>query len=495
MRAAARSTALSATNSSTGDFSGLAIRLAIAFVLALMLLLMWSPAVVHAQGSATRQTPPATIVVEKASGETLHDIAVRILKDSTRWRAIATANGLPATDSRLVVKTGTRLRMPSSTTPSTAGRTPNAPAGSLAAQTAGKGNADSAAAAAARRTSPKNPPARTTTASNRPRATGTVRQGASTTPKTPVPTRDSAARVANETAAARAAVDERPIERYGQRIGLSSLSDMRAARGKDEPTVFVGPVGQTEAEVRRAVEATQQSRNVIAPRHGEYAAAPFPIEVSRLAIAGKVVRRMNGASSVDRDLPRNISVAEEAVVALPSGVSASVGQRYVAIQKGPVLANGVHVAIPTGVLEVVRADPGQPLLARVMRQSGIIEEGQPLVAFEGAAVAPLRPTPVANDGVTGTVRFIAGEQLLPSLQSYLVLSATQSQGVQPGDEFWLVERFGTGADAREQRIAVARIVRTSPHGSTAVVTHQDRPGIAVGVAVRRVARAATGAGD
>jgi hypothetical protein len=161
-----------------------------------------------------------------------------------------------------------------------------------------------------------------------------------------------------------------------------------------------------------------------------------------------------------------------------------------------VLSNGVYVALPTGVLEVVRADAGQPIVARVMRQSGIIVEGQSLVAFEGTpAPANVRPTVVANDPLMGQVRFIMGDQLLPSLQSYVVLDATESQGVQQGDEFWLVERFGTGADARERRIAVVRIVRTSPHGSTGIITHQDRPGIAVGAAVRRVARAGTGAGD
>jgi len=86
------------------------------------------------------------------------------------------------------------------------------------------------------------------------------------------------------------------------------------------------------------------------------------------------------------------------------------------------------------------------------------------------------------------VRFIQGEQLLPSLQTFLVLDATQSQGVQQGDEFWLVERIGTGDDAREHRIAVVRIVRTSSFGSTGIVIHQDREGIAVGASARRVAR-------
>jgi hypothetical protein len=90
---------------------------------------------------------------------------------------------------------------------------------------------------------------------------------------------------------------------------------------------------------------------------------------------------------------------------------------------------------------------------------------------------------------------VHGDQLLPSLQTYLMLDATQAQGVQQGDEFWLIERVGVGDDARERRIAVVRIVRTSPHGSTGIVTHQDRPGIAVGAAARRVARAGTGAGD
>ena len=173
-----------------------------------------------------------------------------------------------------------------------------------------------------------------------------------------------------------------------------------------------------------------------------------------------------------------------------------IGQRFIAFERGPLLSKGVYAAIPTGVLEIVRADAGQPVLARVMRQSGIIEEGQSLLAFEGAAApATIRPTVVTNDPLTGRVRFIMGEQLLPSVQSFVMLDANQSQGVQQGDEFWMVERFGTGADARERRIAVVRIVRTSPLGSTGIVVHQDRPGIAVGAAVRRVARAGTGSGD
>jgi hypothetical protein len=456
--------------------------------------------VVYAQAGARGTVPAGTLTVQKASGESLHDIAVRMYGDSTRWKDIATANSLATTDSKLVIPTGTRLRIPGKTSAQIAtlnrATSPSSsrPSGSLASQTAGKANADSAAAAAARKT-----PARSTVASNRPKPATTAprRTAAPATAKANVvEAKDSTTRAANEAASARATVDERPIERVGLRIGLVSPAEMRAARGKDQPTIFLGRTGDSEAEVRRAVELAQQTRNVAMPRHGEYAAAPFPLEEARFVGAGKVVRRLNGTGGVDPTLPRNISIADEAVVMLPVGTAAVVGQRFVSVQKGPLVSTGVYVALPTGVLEVVRADAGQPLLARVMRQSGIIEEGQALVAFEGTAAAVgLQRTVVTDSPLRGTVRFVQGEQLLPSLQTYLMLDANQTQGVQQGDEFWLVERIGTGDDARERRIAVVRIVRTSPLGSTGIVIHQDRSGIAVGAAARRVARAGTGAGD
>lgn len=520
MRAADRRIAVSASP----DTSGLAVRLFVALVVAFALLWIWSPAVVHAQtpGSSASASQPGTFVVQKRPGESLHDIAVRLYGDSTRWRDIAAANGLATTNSRLLVETGKSIRIPGKTNseisaanrlnPTVRTATTGArPAGSLAAQTAGKANADSAAAAAARRSASRpTTAANRSTASNTGRAAGTAGRGAqtsaqrqaagqtaaTTTLPAAVAASDSATRVANQSAAARAAVDERPIERTGVRIGLVSPAEMRAARGKDEPTIFMGRSSESEAEVRQAVQVAQQTRRVIAPRHGEYAAAPFPLEEVRFMNAGRVVRRLNGAGSVDADLPRNLSIADEAVVELPDGLVASVGQRFVAVNKGPLLSTGLYVAEPTGILEVVRADAGQPLLARVVRQSDIIEEGQSLVAFEGsAAPADLQRTIVTSDPVRGTVQFVSGDQLLPSLQSYLVIDATESQGVQQGDEFWLVERIGTGEDARERRIAVVRIVRTSPHGSTGIVIHQDRSGIDVGVAARRVARAGSGSGD
>ena len=88
--------------------------------------------------------------------------------------------------------------------------------------------------------------------------------------------------------------------------------------------------------------------------------------------------------------------------------------------------------------------------------------------------------------IESTVSWLEDSALLPSLQSYLVLSAGEAQGVKVGDEFALVDKTAKGPD---ERIAVARVVRTSSLGSSAIVIRQSRSEISVGSAARRIAKA------
>jgi hypothetical protein len=464
------------------------------------LLWIWTPTVLRAQSTpvAADVQQAGTFVVQKRAGETLHEIALRFYGDSTAWKQIAASNGFPTNNRRLLIKVGTQLRLPGKTPadvaavmrgapgtpPAALPAAPVRPTSSLAVQTGGKADADSAAARAAAAQ-------RAQAALDRPPL-----PAAAAARPTPVLAADAATRAANDSAAARAAIDERPMARLGgTRIGMATPQEARIARGREAPTVFMGQQYNTEREMRDVVAAAQLQSRAAAPRHGEYAAAPFPLPSQRFVDAGKVLRRLNGADVTDRDLPRNVRLTDEVTLTLPVGMTAAVGQQFMTIHRGPAIGTAAHIAVPTGILQVTRADAGHPVIARLVRQSGIVEEGQLIVAAEGtAAPATVRAVPT-DDVIRGSVHFVLGDQVLPSIQTYLVLDATESQGVRQGDEFWLVERIGTGDDAREQRIAVARIVRTTPYGSSAIVIHQDRAGIAVGAAVRRAARAADSAGQ
>src|SRR5690606_21643092 len=96
------------------------------------------------------------------------------------------------------------------------------------------------------------------------------------------------------------AADTAPIQRPGVRLGIISLEDMRAARGRDEPTIFMSRPAESVSEIRAEVAALQAQQRTVAPRQAEFDAAPFSVEVATLKNAGAVVMRLNGSGTADR---------------------------------------------------------------------------------------------------------------------------------------------------------------------------------------------------
>ena len=181
-----------------------------------------------------------------------------------------------------------------------------------------------------------------------------------------------------------------------------------------------------------------------------------------------------------------MQLADEVEIAPPIGVTLSVGDRLVAVRRGGVLSSGVTVGIPTGILQVTRAERGKPLHAIVRSVSGVVEQDEALFPVEGAAAPAGHAAENATTGDVETrVMWIDAAELLPTLQSYVLLAAGQAHGVKAGEQFALVRRSATGG---EDRIAVVRVVRVGMTGSSAIVISQSLPEIASGVLARRIAR-------
>jgi len=273
------------------------------------------------------------------------------------------------------------------------------------------------------------------------------------------------------------------------RVWAVDLATQRAARGTEATTVFQGRT-YDPAAVEVAVKALLPTPHGRA-RAGEYASAPYAVATATLATAGTVGRHSGAANTTFQDIER-FTIMDEVEVSLPDAMrGVAPGTRFVSAEADTLLEPGVQVVIPTGLLEIVQADSGRPVIARVLYQSGRIQEGQRLLALEGqAATAGVLPVsvPRSASGPEAEVVWVEAGALLPSLQSFLMLDAGQPQGVKPGDEFALVKRMGLGADAQEQRVALVRVVRVTEFGSTAIVIHQDQARIAVGGPARLVAR-------
>ena len=464
------------------------IRMAIALLATATLLWMFTPSVVHAQDK------PGTHEIQ--AGESLWSLAVRYYGDGQKWVDLAKLNDLGiAGEKGLVVGQSIKYPklQPPPVKPSAIAPPPNtprnalvrarqplakeaplhAPAGALASQTAGKADAAPIAPAVAA----KGKVAARTKAESRP-AAAAVRPGVTV----------SESPVANLTPEARVAANAGVVAAQTSAIWSIEASAMRAARGSEPTTVFLlrtFDAVQTDSAVQPVIRV-EKPRN----RTGEFTSAPYAIDAATVTKGGHVGRR-TGATGSFRDIERLV-LTDEAEVTLPPGIPATIGAQFVAVQVAAITPGGANVATPTGVLEVIKADAGRPVIARVVRQSGRIEEGQPLMAFMGGAVSnAATASPVARSaGAPEThVIWVEGDALLPTLQSFVLLAATERDGVKPGDEFALVKRSGVGADSRELQIAIVRVVRVSAQGTTAIVVKQSDASIAVGSEARLIAKA------
>jgi hypothetical protein len=227
---------------------------------------------------------------------------------------------------------------------------------------------------------------------------------------------------------------------------------------------------------------------------GEYLAAPWVDARGGPTGAGKILRGedipgIGGGAARDR-----LQDYDRVLFAPPPGRSDSAHVRYLACAFGPLIEGFGQIVIPTGVLEITRAAaPGVAGTAMVVNVFGQLETGQMLLPFDSSA-ALLRgaATPIAG-GTSGTIRWMAGEPVLPTLQHYIIVDMGASSGLSTGDELEIYRPVQHPTDpselaAPEETIARAQVLRVTAQGATALITHQTQPAIHKGVAVRVVSK-------
>ncbi|MBC8088986.1 MAG: LysM peptidoglycan-binding domain-containing protein, partial [Phycisphaerae bacterium] len=297
------------------------VRTIIALLATATLLFLFRPTVIHAQD----KTAPHTVT----AGETLWSLATRFYGDGQKWAELAKLNGLgEAGEKQLVV--GQVIKVPAakaSTANSVAiAPPPNTPRpalqraqepprpaanemvsgsapGVLAQQTAGKADA-----------APKTPVARGLPASSRnvaPVAPAPAGTFAAKTPGNPSPGSPKVAPVIAplvETAAGTASSLAAPIDASTTSIWAVDLPALRAARGADQTTVFLGlaydPVG-TDIAVKAASPVIR-----VRERAGEYSSAPYAVAATSLSTTGAVGRRSGSAGGSFRDIERLVLMDE-----------------------------------------------------------------------------------------------------------------------------------------------------------------------------------------
>ncbi len=252
-----------------------------------------------------------------------------------------------------------------------------------------------------------------------------------------------------------------------------------------QPTVF--------ATADQAAHEQLMAANTLPPaltvRPGEYEAAPYMVADRSPLVAGLIIGPVD-VPALGLSSDAGYRTFDRIYVSAPAGTSYQIGDRLVAARATATVTDVGRVVEPTGVVRVDSVGSGGRAIGVILKQYSAINAGQVLVppgqSFESTTVRPV----VGSYPVTAKLLWIQGSPRLPSVQSYLILSAGESNGLKLGDQFTLFDdgRFSDGSQAPLVSTATITIVRVTPYGATGIVVHQTQPEIRVGMPSRLTAR-------
>ena len=222
---------------------------------------------------------------------------------------------------------------------------------------------------------------------------------------------------------------------------------------------------------------------------GEIESAPFVDRIGGPSGSGRLAAAYDRPGIEAPAGDRTFQIKDRIFVQVPKTSAARAGDVLMSYRLGPMLSETGQVVIPTGLLRIESMTPGQPALARIIRQFADVRLDQSVMAFVDLRPSVGVPKPVAL-GPASEVVYIPGEPVLPSLQNYVILSPKGTSGAKVGDQFTLID---DSVDPRHPAppvpAAIAEVVRVTPYGVTAIIVDQDQPKIRTGMPARLSGRA------
>ncbi|MDQ6831727.1 MAG: LysM peptidoglycan-binding domain-containing protein [Gemmatimonadota bacterium] len=224
-------------------------------------------------------------------------------------------------------------------------------------------------------------------------------------------------------------------------------------------------------------------------REGEFYAAPWldrrggPVQQGVL-IGSAEIPGVGGSTAQFRLQPYT-----HVHITLPRGITVATGDKLLVASIGPLLERGGQVMRPTGVIQIEKVE-GATISARIMAVYDEIKAGQLVMPIEAFTI-PLdtRPAPTERGPITSVV-YSPSLAVLPTIQRYVLLSASRADGVKMGDQYTLFRPAKTenGVTTPEEKIALVQVVRVTDHGASAMIVDQMEPAIRTGTPARLTAR-------
>lgn len=258
---------------------------------------------------------------------------------------------------------------------------------------------------------------------------------------------------------------------------------------KSDLTVFSNQkLGLASDRIGSNGEVLGRGASAGVPR-GEIEAAPFGDRIGGPRGSGRLSGSYDRPGTRTPAGERRFQLRDRIFVELPSSSSARAGDILLSYRLGPEISSSSQLVIPTGVLRIESTQPGQPALARILRQFAEIRLDQSVMALND--LQPSVGTAVrVPSGPAEEVIYIAGDPVLPSIQSYVILTARAANGVRVGDQFTLIDdTIDPRYPAPPVPAAIAEVVRVTPFGVTAIIVDQEQPKIWLGMTARLSARA------
>ena len=248
--------------------------------------------------------------------------------------------------------------------------------------------------------------------------------------------------------------------------------------------------GQQRTVTAITTPTTPSTAQLLAPaptiRPGEFYAAPYVERYGGPANAGHIVGTSEVPGVTLTLTERPLQSYERIFVVVPPGMSSAAGTRYMTVRAGPLLEGVGQVMVPTGIVTIERAQPGQAVEARIMTRFEPVMIGQQLVTMESVPANLPKAAAQAN-GIRTTVLWVRSQPALPSIQSYVVVAGGSASGMRMGDQITFMREareddYGVVHPASD--IAIAQIVRVTEQASTALIIDQTQPGPNVGTTAR-----------
>jgi hypothetical protein len=225
----------------------------------------------------------------------------------------------------------------------------------------------------------------------------------------------------------------------------------------------------------------------------ERQAAPYLDREGGPRGAGTVLGTTAVSNVIDASDRAHFDLGEDLYITMPKGSAPAAGDKFYTYHLGTSYGDRGQIVIPTGILTVIQPGVGtDATIARLTTVFSIVNKSQAVLPLDMTPMPADRPTHV-DDGAKTKVLWVEDEDVLPTIQYYVVLEGSEKQGIHVGDQVTLYRPLvhvpESSITLPESEIAVGQIVRVNGYSATVEILASTQPDIETGVAAKVTARA------